>query len=281
MTQNNSSKFNTKIAPTWCPGCGNYGIWTALKDALTELGRDPHEVFLSWDIGCFSNGANFTRGYSFHSLHGRAIPPAEGAKLANHKMTVLAMSGDGGAYGEGVQHFLHASRYNIDITFIVANNQRFSLTTGQASPTTDKGDKTKTTPFGEVKKPVDPIRMSIEAGASFVARGFAGDVVHLKELLKRAIDHKGFSHVDILQPCVTFNKTNTYEWFRDRVEKSDEKHDIGNREEVLGYLAEKEGKVLPIGVMYKTKRESYEGTFPQISKETLFESRKNEMKVFD
>lgn len=266
MKELGSAKFNTLIKPTWCPGCGNYGIWTALKNALFELELEPHQVLISYDIGCFSNGTNFTNTYALHSLHGRAIPPAEGAKMANKDLVVLALAGDGGAYGEGVQHFLHAARYNIDITYIVANNQRFSLTTGQSSPTTEKGDKTKTAPWGEIKKPLNPLALSLEAGASLVGRGFAGDIPHLTGLIKAAIEHKGFSHVDILQPCVTFNKLNTYEWFRERVYKLDEhKYKADDRMRAWEKVNEYErGGKLPIGILWEEERETYIEGIPQV-----------------
>ena len=271
MSVKSPAKFNTHIRPTWCPGCGNFGIWDAMKKALFELELEPHQVVVTYDIGCNANGANFMKTYAIHSLHGRAVPPAEGVKMANKDLTVIATAGDGAAYGEGIQHFIHAARYNIDITYVVANNQRFSLTTGQASPTTDQGTKTKTTPFGEVKKPINPLLMSIDAGASFVARGFAGDGVHLKEILKAAIKHKGFSHVDILQPCVTFNEVNTYDWYKKVTYKLEEhKYQVDNidraREKALEF--ERNGK-MPIGVYFAEERETYMDQIPQFEGEAL------------
>ncbi|MFH1891004.1 MAG: thiamine pyrophosphate-dependent enzyme [Candidatus Kuenenbacteria bacterium] len=266
-----NQKFNTSISPTWCPGCGNYGIWQALKTALFELNLDPHQVYISYDIGCFGNGTNFTKTYTFHSLHGRALPPAVGAKIANKDLVVLALAGDGGAYGEGVQHLIHTARYNVNVTYLVANNQRFSLTTGQASPTTDKNIKTPTTPFGEIKKPINPLLLSLTSGTSFLARGFAGDQKHLTEIIKQAIKHKGFSHIDILQPCISFNKENTFEWYRSVVYKLEDHRytpDDYNRAVGKAQEFEVEGK-MPIGVIYKEDRASYENLIPQLKGEPL------------
>lgn len=254
------NKFDTATKPTWCPGCGNFGIWTALKQALTELGLESHQVYAIYDIGCFGNGANFTRTYAFHSLHGRTLPVALGAKLANKDLTVIALSGDGGCYGEGLEHLIHTARYNPDITLIVANNQRFSLTTGQSSPTTRENTITKSTPFGEVKKPLNPLLLSLEAGATFIARGFAGDPAHLAGLIKSAISHHGFSHIDILQPCVSFNKENTYEWYKKVIYKlEDHQYRPDNKKEAREKCNEFDidGK-MPIGIIYKGERAVYE-----------------------
>ena len=267
----NAAKFNTPISPTWCPGCGNYGIWAAVRQALFELGLEPYEVLGVYDIGCSGNGVNFLKTYAFRSLHGRTLPVAVGAKLSNKDLVVLAIAGDGGAYGEGIQHLLHVARYNVDIVYLVHNNQRFSLTTGQASPTTRRDTVTKTTPFGEIKKPVNPLLLSLDAGASFVARGFAGDQKYLIELIKKGIKHKGFAHIDILQPCVSFNKDNTYEWYRKVVYKLDGHRYKGDNLERAREKAEefdKEGK-MPIGVFYEEKRETYESQIPQVKNKVL------------
>ena len=281
--ENSAAKFNTPIKPTWCPGCGNFGIWNALKTALFDLGLEPHEVFMVYDIGCFGNGANFLKTYACHSLHGRTLPVAVGAKLGNRDLKVIAMGGDGGSYGEGIQHLIHTARYNVDITYIVADNQRFSLTTGQASPITKQGVITKTTPFGEIKKPINPLLLSLNAGASLVARGFAGDQKHLTEILKQAMKHKGFSHVDILQPCVSFNPENTAEWYREVVYKLDEhKYNPSDKEGALVKVEEFEqsGK-MPIGIIYEEKRETYSDQIPQLKEELLFQRSLNNINCLE
>ncbi|OIO16296.1 2-oxoacid ferredoxin oxidoreductase [Candidatus Kuenenbacteria bacterium CG11_big_fil_rev_8_21_14_0_20_37_9] len=266
-----NQKFNTAVSPTWCPGCGNYGIWQALKTALFELRLETHQVFISYDIGCFGNGCNFTKTYAFHSLHGRALPPAAGAKLGNKNLTVLALSGDGGAYGEGIQHLIHSARYNIDVAYLVANNQRFSLTAGQASPTTRANAKTPTTPFGEIKQPINSLLLSLMSGTTFLARGFAGDQKHLAEIIKQAIEHKGFAHIDILQPCVTFNKENSYEWYKNVIYKLEEhKYNPSDRKKAIEKTQEFElENKMPIGVIYKEDRKTYEEQIPQLEEESL------------
>lgn len=263
--------FNTHVTPTWCPGCGNFGLWQAYKEALSELGLEPHQVVMTFDIGCCGNAANWHNLYGFHSLHGRTIPLAFAVKLVNDKLTVVADSGDGGGYGEGGNHFLHTCRTNVDITFIVHNNQIYGLTTGQASPTTETGMETKTTPEGLIETSFHPLQVAIAQGATFVARGFAGDIKHLKEVFKQAIKHKGFSLVDVLQPCVTWNKLNTFQWFRDRVYKLEEQNwDVKNKEKAL-LKAGEWGEKIPIGVFYQETRPTYGEQLPQIKDKSLVE----------
>ncbi len=282
MSVSSIIKFNTPITPTWCPGCGNYGIWTAIKQALVELNLEPHQVLATYDIGCFGNGANFLRTYALHALHGRALPPAIGAKIANQNLVVLAMAGDGGAYGEGIQHLIHAARYNVNITYIVADNRRFSLTTGQSSPTTFKKTITKTTPFGEIKQPINPLLLSLDAGATFVARGFAGDIPHLTNLIKQAIQHKGFSHLDILQQCVSFNKDNSLDWYRKIIYKLDEHKykpvNLGRAREKAEEF-EKYGR-MPIGVLYQDKKLTYEEQIEQLRGEPLYRRKLERINCF-
>jgi len=280
MEKLNPNSFNTPIIPTWCPGCGNFIIWQAIKIALAELNIPSHKLMLSYGIGCAGNMANNIKGYAFHSLHGRTLPILVGAKLANHKLTAIAITGDGDAYGEGLNHLVHTARGNSDITYIICNNHSYSLTTGQSSPTSKKGYVTKTTPWGEVKKPINPIGLSLSAGASFVARGFVGDLNHLTELIKKGISHKGFSHIDILQNCVSFNKINTLEYYKKKVYKLQEKLWQDKLEEEENYSAKdklkalekaEETKKLPIGIFYQESRPTYESTFPQLEKEALVE----------
>jgi len=209
--------FATPVFPTWCPGCGNFGIWGALKNALVELDWKPEEVLIVYGIGCSGNGADFLKTYGFHGLHGRTLPVATGAKLSNHELKVVAVAGDGDGYGIGAGHFLHAMRRNLDITYVVMNNEIYGLTTGQASPTSEKKHKTKSTPEGVIENPINPIALAIAAGATFVARGFSGDVKTLTDITVRGIRHKGFSLIDVMSPCVTYNKINTYDWFKQRV----------------------------------------------------------------
>lgn len=209
--------LDTGKFPTWCPGCGDFGIWAALKNALTQLNLQSHQFVVVYDIGCCGNMANHLRVYGLHGLHGRAIPAAEGVKLANHQQKVIVIGGDGGLLGEGLSHFVNACRGNHDITVILHNNQIYGLTTGQSSPTSMIGTKGKATPLGVTDDPIEPCSLALLSGASFVSRAFAGSIPETTKVITSAINHKGFSLVEILQPCVTFNKLNSYSWFRDRI----------------------------------------------------------------
>jgi 2-oxoglutarate ferredoxin oxidoreductase subunit beta len=256
------------LKPAWCPGCGNFGILKALDKALVEMQIEPHQVLLVSGIGQAGKLPHYTRGNVFNSLHGRPVPPAIGAKIANSELIVIAVSGDGDAYGEGGNHFLHAARCNHDITYLVHNNQVYGLTKGQASPTSDVGFITKTTPYGAAS-PVNPIALAIVSGASFVSRGFAGDIDHLSNLIKNGIAHRGFALIDILQPCVSFNHKNTFQWYKERVYKlEDEKYDPGDKKAALEKALEW-GDKIPIGVIYEEDLPVYEDQLPALSKGSL------------
>ncbi|MEW6156087.1 MAG: 2-oxoacid:ferredoxin oxidoreductase subunit beta [Verrucomicrobiota bacterium] len=243
--------FKGKIHPDWCPGCGDFSVLSALQTALFELGLKPYQVLVVSGIGCSSNLPGFLNAYGVHSLHGRALPVATGAKLANHELTVIAVGGDGDGYGIGGNHFLHLSRRNVNLTYIVMDNQIYGLTTGQLSPTSVKGMKTKTSPHGSVENPINPIPLAMIAGATYVARGFSGKQKHLVEMLKGAIAHKGFSLVDVFSPCVTYNKDNTYQFFNPRVKILEEKgHDPTDFHAALDQ-AYKWGEEIPIGLFWK------------------------------
>ncbi len=261
--------YLTSIKPTWCLGCGNFGIWTAVKTALAELQIPPHKVAAVFDIGCGGNSANWYNCYTFHSLHGRTLPVAFGAKLANSDLTVLAIAGDGGAYGEGGNHFIYNCRANMDLTFIVSNNQLYSLTTGQASPTTEPGTATKSTPDGAIEQDLNPLQVAIASGATFVARAFSDDVKHLTEILKSAITHRGFALVDILQPCVTLNKINTRDWFKERIYKLETgSWKPTDKNKAFIKAGARDGKI-PIGIFYQEKRECYLDKLPALLKSPL------------
>ncbi len=253
----NPQNYDTPQKPTWCPGCGDFGIWAAIKNALAELDIPAHQVVIVYDIGCGGNMASTIKCYGFHSLHGRTLPVAVGAKLTNKDLTVITVAGDGGFYGEGGNHFLHTARYNANIVSLVCNNRLFSLTTGQASPTSEIGMISKTTPFGEVKQPLNPMELALASGATFVARGAAFEIPHLTNLIKQAIQHRGFSLIDIFQQCVTFNKTNTVEWYKQRIYKLEE---AGYKPNNYKAALEKslETEKLPIGVFYKIDKPTYE-----------------------
>lgn len=253
----------TKDVPNWCPGCGNFGIQAALKQALVNLKLEPQNVVISTGIGCGSKVNQWIETYGFASLHGRSLPVAMGVKLANPELTVIAAGGDGDGYGIGMGHFINTMRRNLDITYIVQNNQLYALTLGQVSPTSDKGAKGHSTPLGVIEEPVNPIRLALAAGCTFVARGFSGDIPHLTMLIEKAIAHRGFALIDVFQPCVTFNKVNTYDYFRSRVYKlEDEKnYDTLNLEAAFGKAGEMGAKI-PIGLFYRAQKPIYEDADP-------------------
>jgi 2-oxoglutarate ferredoxin oxidoreductase subunit beta len=243
-----------------------------VNKALVELNLEPHQVLFVSGIGQAGKLPHYSRGNIFNSLHGRPIPPSCGAKLVNHELNVIAVSGDGDAYGEGGNHFLHAMRRNQDITYLVHDNQVYGLTKGQASPTSDMGFITKTTPQG-AGLPLNPVALAILSGATFVARGYAGDVAHLAELIKQGIRHKGFALIDILQPCVTFNRVNTFKWYAERVYKleTDNWNPVDRSAALV--KAEEWGDRIPIGVIYKTERPAFEELQPALHKGPLVKQK--------
>ncbi len=261
------------LKPTWCPGCGNFGILRAVNRALVQLDLRPHQVLMVSGIGQAGKLPHYTRSNVFNSLHGRPVPPAIGAKIANHELTVIAISGDGDGYGEGGNHFLHAMRRNHDITYLVHNNQVYGLTKGQASPTSDQGFVTKTTPYGATA-PINPMALAVVSGASFVSRGFAGDMEHLAGLIQKGIAHKGFALVDVLQPCVTFNHKNTYSWYRERVYKLEEETGYDPTDKIAALdKAQEWGGRIPIGVIYQKELPTFEEQLPALRKGVLVKQK--------
>lgn len=261
--------------PTWCPGCGNFGIWSAIKSAFNNLRLSPEKIAIVFGIGCSGNMNDFLWANSFHSLHGRAIPTAIGIKIANHKLPVVVIAGDGDCYGEGGNHLIHASRGNHDITVIVHDNRVYGLTTGQVAPTALKGFKSKSTPTGIIEIPLNPTALAITQGATFIAQGFSGDLSHLTSLIEQGIAHKGFSLINIFQPCVTFNPITSYVWYRERVYKLDKgNHDPTDLKRALDKSMEVDDKI-PIGVIYQVERPVYTDGLSQIKDKTLVESSKD------
>jgi 2-oxoglutarate ferredoxin oxidoreductase subunit beta len=244
----------------WCPGCGNFPLLKAVKQVLVKRGLEPHQVLFIAGIGQAAKAPHYLNANLFNGLHGRCLPVATGAKLANPDLVVIAESGDGCMYSEGGNHFLAAIRRNVDITLLAHNNQVYGLTKGQASPTSDQGFITKTQPEGVSQAPFNPLAIAIALHAGFVARGYVGLEDHLMDILIQAIGHRGFSLVDILQPCVSFNRVNTYQWYKDRCKPLPSSYDPTDWESAIR-LSQQWGDEIPVGVIYRNERPPFEDHF--------------------
>lgn len=256
-------ELGTYAQNTWCPGCGNFGILASIKKALADLeedGFDLNKVAIVSGIGCHAKIVDYVNVNSFYSIHGRVPPPMTGIKLANPDLTVIGFAGDGDAYGEGIEHLVFSAKRNLNLTFVVHNNRVYGLTTGQFTPTSPPGFKGRSTPAGSPEDPLNPIELMLSSGATFVARGYTRNMEHLQSLIKAAVNHKGFSFIDVLQPCFTF--FNTYDYYNERVyEFSPEDHDASDRHAAFIKAQEwayREGERIPIGIFYQVKKPTYE-----------------------
>ena len=258
--------YNSPEKSTWCPGCGDFGILNAVKQALAMLEIYPHECIVVSGIGCGSKLPHYIRANGFNILHGRALPVAMGLKLANHDLNVLVTTGDGDGYGIGMGHLVHSMRRNLNILHIVENNQTYGLTKGQYSPTSEKGYVTTTSPEGAIEQAVNPLTLGIAAGATFIARGFASEPKHLAKLMAEGIQHKGYAMLDVLQPCVTYNKVNTNAWYKDHVYHLDEDPSYDATDRFAAFeKAHEWADRIPVGVIYRdTSRPTYEEQVPAL-----------------
>ena len=262
----NVKDFASPVRPTWCTGCGNFGIWNAVKRAMAQLDLAPHQVMLVSGIGCGSKLPDYTHANGFLSLHGRTVPVATGIKLANHGLKVICTHGDGDAYAEGLGHMMHAARRNIGLVDIVQDNRIYGLTKGQYSPTSDQGRVSKTSPWGALEEPVHPLAAALAAGATFVARSWSGDLDHLVDVIARALQHRGYALIDVLQPCVTFNRANSYDFYRPRVYKLQDEPGYDPTDQAAAFQRALEwGERIPIGIFYQVEnRPSYEERVPAL-----------------
>lgn len=268
--------FKSDDPIAWCPGCGNFGILNAWKKALVEMDLKPEEILMVSGIGQAAKLPHYLRCNTFNGLHGRTLPVATGAKIANHELVVVAEGGDGDGYAEGGNHFIHAMRRNLDIIYFVHNNQIYGLTKGQASPTSDERMVTGTTPEGNFVCPERPLSLAVASDCSFVARGYVGEREHLKDLMIKAVRNKGFSILEILQPCVSFNKKNTFDWYKKRVYKlEDEPYDPHDRSQAFQKALEW-GDKIPIGIIFKSSRSTYEETSGLENEEPLSRRERDE-----
>ncbi len=260
----------TSYTPTWCPGCGNWGIGRAIMNALVSIKAEPSQTVMLFDIGCAGNMNDFIKAYAMHTLHGRSIANAVGCKLANHTLPVVVVGGDGALYGEGGNHLLHACRGNHDITVILHDNGVYGLTTGQVSPTARKGFVSKSTPEGIIESPVNGLLLALSQGATFVGQAFAGNLPQLSNILAAGMRHKGFSLINVLQPCVSFNKQNSYAYyFKNSYELKD--YDSSNFGLALEKAQEPMQEKFPIGILYQVEKPTYHDQLVQLEHGPLIE----------
>ncbi len=258
--------YASPVRPTWCTGCGNFGIWNALKKALADASVAPHQVMLVSGVGCGSKLPDYTTANGYMSLHGRTLAVANGVRLANHELKVICTHGDGDGYGEGGNHFVHTVRRNIGLVDIVQNNRVYGLTKGQYSPTSPAGFVSKTSPRGAPELTFNPLAVALAAGGTFISRGWSGDIEHLSWLIQEALQHRGYALIDVLQPCVTFNRMYSYDWLRPKVYKVQDEpgYDPNNIEKAFVKTLEY-GERIPIGILYRTEdKPAYEEQEPAL-----------------
>ncbi|EIS6478634.1 2-oxoacid:ferredoxin oxidoreductase subunit beta [Staphylococcus pseudintermedius] len=262
--------FRNNVKPNWCPGCGDFSVQAAIQKAAANVGLEPDEVALITGIGCSGRLSGYVNSYGVHSIHGRALPLAQGVKMANRDLTVIASGGDGDGYAIGMGHTIHALRRNMNITYIVMDNQIYGLTKGQTSPSSAPGFVTKTTPKGNIEQNVAPLELALSSGATFVAQGFSSDIKALTKIIEDAINHDGFSFVNVFSPCVTYNKINTYDWFKENLTAIDdiENYDVSNKQAALQTVIEHDSLVK--GIVYQdTTTPSYESQIDGLAEAPL------------
>lgn len=262
--------FRNNVKPNWCPGCGDFSIQAAIQRAAAGVGIEPEELAVISGIGCSGRVSGYINAYGFHSIHGRSLPIAQGVKMANRELTVIAAGGDGDGFAIGMGHTVHAIRRNIDMTYIVMDNQIYGLTKGQTSPRSSVGFKTKSTPQGSIESALSPLEMALSVGATFVAQSFSSDLKQLTTLIEEGIRHKGFSLINVFSPCVTFNKINTYDWFKQNIVSLDSvpDYDPSNRVQAMTKLMETGGMLT--GLIYQDKtKPSYENQVAGFKQEAI------------
>ncbi|PLT34136.1 2-oxoacid:ferredoxin oxidoreductase subunit beta [Bacillus sp. V5-8f] len=263
-------EFRNNVKPNWCPGCGDFSVQAAIQRAAANVGLEPEGLAVVSGIGCSGRISGYIKSYGFHGIHGRALPIAQGVKMANRELTVIASGGDGDGFAIGMGHTIHAIRRNIDITYIVMDNQIYGLTKGQTSPRSAAGFKTKSTPEGSIEQAISPMELALSAGATFVAQSFSTDLKDLTAIIEAGIKHKGFSFINVFSPCVTYNKINTYDWFKENLTKlaTIEGYESSNREMAMQTVMEHDGLVT--GIIYQnTERQSYQELLPGYGEESL------------
>jgi 2-oxoglutarate ferredoxin oxidoreductase subunit beta len=252
-------EFRNNVKPNWCPGCGDFSVQAAIQRAAANVGLEPEQLAVISGIGCSGRISGYINAYGLHGIHGRSLPIAQGVKLANRELTVIASGGDGDGFAIGMGHTVHAIRRNLDVTYIVMDNQIYGLTKGQTSPRSAEGFKTKSTPEGSIESTLSPLEIALSAGATFVAQSFSSDLKQLTTLIEEGLKHKGFSLINVFSPCVTFNKVNTYDWFKENIVNLEQfpDYDPSNRIAAMTKIMETNGMVT--GLIYQNKeRKAYD-----------------------
>ncbi|QHT60772.1 2-oxoacid:ferredoxin oxidoreductase subunit beta [Paenibacillus lycopersici] len=263
-------EFRNNVKPNWCPGCGDFSVQAAIQRAAANVGLEPEKLAVISGIGCSGRISGYINAYGLHGIHGRALPIAQGVKLANRELTVIASGGDGDGFAIGMGHTVHAIRRNIDLTYIVMDNQIYGLTKGQTSPRSAEGFKTKSTPEGSIESTLSPLEIAMSAGATFIAQSFSSDLKQLTALIEAGLNHKGFSLINVFSPCVTFNKVNTYDWFKENIVNLDQfpDYDPSNRVAAMTKIMETNGMLT--GLIYQNnERSSYEAMISGFKPEGL------------
>lgn len=262
--------FRNNVKPNWCPGCGDFSVQAAIQRAAANVGLEPEGLAIVSGIGCSGRISGYINAYGFHGIHGRSLPIAQGVKMANRDLTVIASGGDGDGFAIGMGHTVHAIRRNIDVTYIVMDNQIYGLTKGQASPRSAEGFKTKSTPLGTIESAISPLEVAMAAGATFVAQSFSSNLKQLTAVIEAGLNHKGFSLINVFSPCVTFNKVNTYDWFKENIVDLDEIPDYDYTNRVMAMTKIMETNSMLTGIIYQNKdKKSYENSIPSFAKEGL------------
>lgn len=262
--------FRNKVKPNWCPGCGDFSVQASIQRAAANVGLEPEQLAIVSGIGCSGRISGYIHAYGFHGIHGRALPIAQGLRLANRELTVIASGGDGDGFAIGMGHTIHAIRRNMNITYIVMDNQIYGLTKGQTSPRSAFGFKTKSTPAGSVENALSPLEIALAAGATFVAQSFSSNLQQLTHVIEEGLKHEGFAFINVFSPCVTFNKINTYDWFKEHIVNLDEDENYDPTDRVAAMAKVMETNSLCCGIIYRnTERKSYEELVPNFSKEPL------------
>lgn len=247
-------EFRNNIKPNWCPGCGDFSVQAAIQRAAANVGLEPENLAVISGIGCSGRISGYINAYGLHGIHGRALPIAQGVKLANRDLTVIASGGDGDGFAIGIGHTIHAIRRNINITYVVMDNQIYGLTKGQTSPRSGEGFKTKSTPEGSIESTLSPLELAISAGATFVAQSFSSDLKQLTSLIEQGIQHEGFSLINVFSPCVTFNKVNTYDWFKEHITNLDTMPDYDPSNRTLAMTTLMDTGSMITGLIYQNKQ---------------------------